>query len=137
MLSMVRENVEVVRGDTWVFYIDLVEDDTNLCFDGSDWVGKITIKEKIKDTNNEAKVINSMIPLQESKLYTLKKILSTYCDITNSIKFSKTMLNLNNVYNFKSNNKDVYNEFIMLISNLLVYELIINRSNHIAFIKAV
>ena len=71
----------------------------------------------LNNYNNEAKVINSMIPLQESKLYTLKKILSTYCDITNSIKFSKTMLNLNNVYNFKSNNKDVYNEFIILINN--------------------
>ena len=56
MLNLRKENFEIVKGDTLVFFIEVVDADTDICSDLSDWTGTLTIKETVTDTNNEAKV---------------------------------------------------------------------------------
>lgn len=71
----------------------------------------------IEDSVKESMIINKMLSLEETQFNTLQSILTTFCEITNYIKFSNTMLNLDKVYNFKKNNKEVYNNFIILIND--------------------
>ena len=56
MLNLRKENIEIIKGDTLIFYIEVVDADTDICSDLSDWTGTMTIKEKIADTNNDAKI---------------------------------------------------------------------------------
>ena len=71
----------------------------------------------LENHTKESQVINNMIGLEEQQLTTLNSILSTFCEITNYIKFSTTMISLDRIYSFKSSHCLIYNDFLVLINN--------------------
>lgn len=54
MLFLRRENIELIKGDTLIFYIEVVTADDEICADLSDWTATMTVKEKVIDTNPNA-----------------------------------------------------------------------------------
>ncbi len=69
------------------------------------------------DFTTESNIINDLINLDEKQHNNLKSILKTFCEITNYIKFSSSMLKLDSTYLFKSSNSKVYTEFLEYINN--------------------
>jgi hypothetical protein len=65
----------------------------------------------------ESNILDEMIGLTPTQKSTLVSILKTYCDITNYIRFSNTMIKLDSIYRFSKNNNEIYKEFLDLINN--------------------
>jgi len=71
----------------------------------------------LSDFETESNIVNEMVKLNETQHEKLKTILKTFCEITNYIKFSTSMLKLDSTYNFKTSNAKVYAQFLEYINN--------------------